>query len=216
MANGHARPATVRDQARHTRLWLVMTLSVGWRPHASEPQRPILGMESSDAVEEGQRAERKKGMQAGRKGMTGARSFFFLVQPAETGGGDKPTMRHGVAMPISSRTIPLYPTAGPRVHASTGSRSRRGRVGGGKGEETRSRLNFRSQSYPRVPRPYSQGPRLRTQSRRDPHPEARRWAMHGRRPRGRGEARIHRTGPPDMRGRATPARRRGKKGAPTG
>lgn len=49
-------------------------------------------------------------------------------------------MRHGVAMPISSRTIPLYPTAGPRVHASTGSRSRSGRVrvGGEKGEETRS------------------------------------------------------------------------------
>lgn len=72
-------------------------------------------------------------------------------------------MRHGVAMPISSRTIPLYPTAGPRVHASTGSRSRSGRVrvGGEKGkgrrdEVLRSRLNFRSQSYPRVPRPYSQ------------------------------------------------------------
>lgn len=59
MTNGHARPATVRNQAaRHTRLCVEMTLSVGWRPHASEPQRPILGMENSDAVEEGKRAER--------------------------------------------------------------------------------------------------------------------------------------------------------------
>lgn len=89
MANGHARPATVRNQARHTRLCLEMTLSVGWRPHASEPQRPILGMESSDAVEEGKRAEGGK-RDAGRKGMTGARSFFFLVQPARREAASQP------------------------------------------------------------------------------------------------------------------------------
>lgn len=89
MANGHARPATVRNQARHTRLCLEMTLSVGWRPHASEPQRPILGMESSDAVEEGKRAEGGK-RDAGRKGMTGARSFFFLVQQARREAASQP------------------------------------------------------------------------------------------------------------------------------
>jgi len=125
--------------------------------------------------------QEKKG--CGHERDDGSEVLFLSCPAGETGGG-KPTMRHGVAMPISSRTLPLYPTAGPRVHASTGSRAEAGERE--KGRRLTPGRNLIRGFHGRTPQDRDSAPSPATPS----EPQAQWWTTYHGRPRGRGEESI--------------------------
>lgn len=99
-------------------------------------------------------------MRAG-KGQRERGPFSFLIQPAETGGrrqANHETWCRNADLFQNDSTVSHGGAPGPCQHRVQKPK-RAGAGGRGKGrrdEVLRSRLNFRSQSYPRVPRPYSQ------------------------------------------------------------